>query len=282
MWRSRLVPYLLIAPSLLFLMALFAWPLAETTLAAFTDDSGYTLSFIKKMASDSNFRLSLKNTILLVVIVVPLQIAFALGLSMLLSKIERGRFTYLYIWTIPLGISDLAAGLAWLAIFTERGYLNSALNGLGLISGPANWMSYQNPVALFLAIVVAEIWRATPIVLVIVVAGLGLIPKEYDEAAKVFGASAWKRFIKITLPLLKPSLQTALILRTVMALEVFAMVFALAGRDFPILVGEAYQWQNLYQSTNMAAAYALLILVLSIIATVIYLRVLRVPKETLV
>ena len=59
------------------------------------------------------------------------------------------------------------------------------------------------------------------------------------------------------------------------------MVFALAGRDFPILVGEAYQWQNLYQNTNMAAAYALVILVLSIIATVVYLRVLRVPKETL-
>ncbi len=281
MWRSRLVPYLLIAPSLLFLMALFAWPLAETTLAAFTDDSGYTLGFVKKMAADSNFRLSLKNTILLVAIVVPLQIVFALVLSMLLSKIERGRFTYLYIWTIPLGISDLAAGLAWLAIFTERGYLNSALSGLGLISGPANWLSYQQPAALFLAIVVAEIWRATPIVLVILVAGLGLIPREYDEGAKVFGASAWKRFTVITLPLLKPSLQTALILRTVMALEVFAMVFALAGRDFPILVGEAYQWQNLYQNTNMAAAYALVILVLSIIATVVYLRVLRVPKETL-
>ena len=112
MWRSRLVPYLLIAPSMLFLMALFAWPLAETTLAAFTNESGYTFGYINKMMSDSSFTLSLKNTILLVVIVVPLQIVFALLLSVLLSKIERGRFTYLYIWTIPLGISDLAAGLA--------------------------------------------------------------------------------------------------------------------------------------------------------------------------
>lgn len=281
MWRSRLVPYLLIAPSLLFLLALFAWPLAETTLAAFHDGSGYTLGFIRKMGADSNFRLSLKNTILLVAVVVPLQIVFALLLGVLLGKIERGRFTYLYIWTIPLGISDLAAGLAWLAIFTERGYMNSVLNGLGVISGPANWLSYQEPAALFAAIVVAEIWRATPIVLVILVAGMQLIPKEYDEAGQVFGASAWKRFTAITLPLLKPSLQTALILRTVMALEVFAMVFALAGRDFPILVGEAYQWQNLYQNTNMAAAYALVILMLSIVATVVYLRVLRVPKETL-
>lgn len=281
MWRSRLVPYLLIAPSLLFLLALFAWPLAETTLAAFHDGSGYTLGFIRKMGADSNFRLSLKNTILLVAVVVPLQIVFALLLGVLLGKIERGRFTYLYIWTIPLGISDLAAGLAWLAIFTERGYMNSVLNGLGVISGPANWLSYQQPAALFAAIVVAEIWRATPIVLVILVAGMQLIPKEYDEAGQVFGASAWKRFTAITLPLLKPSLQTALILRTVMALEVFAMVFALAGRDFPILVGEAYQWQNLYQNTNMAAAYALVILMLSIVATVVYLRVLRVPKETL-
>ena len=75
---------------------------------------------------------------------------------------------------------------------------------------------------IFLAIALAEIWRATAIMLVILVAGIGLIPKEYYEAAEVFGASPWKRFVKITLPMLRPSLQTALVLRVILAFEVFA------------------------------------------------------------
>ena len=92
---------------------------------------------------------------------------------------------------------------------------------------------------LFLGIVLAEIWRATAIVLVILVAGLQLIPKEYAEAAEVFGATPWRRFTNITLPLLKPSLQSALILRTVLAFEVFAVVYAFGGRNFPVITGEA-------------------------------------------
>jgi multiple sugar transport system permease protein len=187
----------------------------------------------------------------------------------------------LYIWTIPLGVSDLAAGLAWLAIFNDRGYFNSLLSSLGLISGPTSWLSYNNPVALFVCVIVAEIWRATAIVLVILVAGVQMIPKEYNEAAEVFGARPWTRFIRITLPLLKPSLQSALILRTVLAFEVFAVVYALAGRDLPVLVGEAYNWQGAYQNTHVASAYALFILLVSIGTTLVYLRVLRVRRETL-
>ena len=72
----------------------------------------------------------------------------------------------------------------------------------------------------------AEIWRATAIMMVILVSGMGLIPKEYYEAGEVFGANGWQRFIKITLPMLRPSLQSALILRTLAAFEVFAVVTA--------------------------------------------------------
>jgi multiple sugar transport system permease protein len=189
--------------------------------------------------------------------------------------------THLYIWTIPLGISDLAAGIVWLAILTDRGYLNSVLNLLGVLDGPATWLSIRTPIALFVCVIVAEIWRATAIVLVILVAGVQLIPKEYSEAAEVFGAGPWKRFFKITLPLLKPSLQSALILRTVLAFEVFAVVYALAGRDLPVLVGEAYNWQAQYQNTHVASAYALFILIVSIGSTLIYVRALRVRRETL-
>lgn len=281
MHTSR-TPYWLIAPSVVFLLVLFVWPLTETALMALrTGDGAWTMQHIQKMTGDLNFGLALKNTLILVAIVVPLQMVVALSMAMMLQKIEHGRMGFLYIWTIPLGVCDLAAGLAWLAIFTDRGYFNSALNALGLVSGPVSWLSYENPVALFACVIVAEIWRATSIVLVILVAGVQLIPKEYNEAAEVFGASPWRRFVRVTLPLLKPSLQSALILRTVLAFEVFAVVYALAGRDLPVLVGEAYNWQGAYQNTNVASAYALFILAVSILSTLIYLRALRVRRETL-
>ena len=276
------LPYLLVAPSVVFLLVLFIWPLAETALLAFrTDDGAFTTRYLARMVGDLNFGISLRNTLLLVAVVVPLQVALALGMALMLQKMERGRSAFLYIWTIPLGISDLAAGLAWLAIFTDRGYFNSALQGLGLVSGPVNWLSYQEPLALFVCVVLAEVWRATAIVLVILLAGVQAVPKEYHEAAQVFGAGPWARFVKVTLPLIKPSLQSALILRTVLAFEVFAVVYALAGRDFPVLVGEAYNWQGAYQNNHVASAYALLILGLSIAATLAFLRLLRVNRETL-
>ncbi len=275
-------PYLLIAPSVVFLLVLFVWPLAETALMAFrTPDGVWSGQYISKMLGDLNFGIALKNTLILVAVVVPLQMVVALGMAMMLQNIDRGRMAFLYIWTIPLGVSDLAAGLAWLAIFSDRGYFNTVLSSLGLVSGPTSWLSYQNPTALFVCVVIAEIWRATAIVLVILVAGVQLIPKEYNEAAEVFGASRWQRFVKVTLPLLKPSLQSALILRTVLAFEVFAVVYALAGRDLPVLVGEAYNWQGAYQNTHVASAYALFILLVSMASTVFYLKVLKVKRETL-
>lgn len=280
--QPQRTPYLLIAPSVLFLLVLFVWPLAETGLMAFRNDEGvWTGQYISKMLGDLNFGLALKNTLVLVAIVVPLQIALALGMAVMLQGLDRGRMGFLYVWTIPLGVSDLAAGLAWLAIFNDRGYFNTVLSGLGLIDTPTSWLSYESPIALFVCVIIAEIWRATSIVLVILVAGVQLIPKEYNEAAEVFGASPWKRFCKVTLPLLKPSLQSALILRTVLAFEVFAVVYALAGRDLPVLVGEAYNWQGAYQNTHVASAYALLILVVSIASTLVYLKLLKVRRETL-
>ncbi len=279
MTNSRLLPYLLIAPSVIFLMLLFIFPLVQTIALAFTDQGGASLGNFRKMAGDINFGISMRNTFLLVAIVIPLQIGLALGMAVMLQKLEKGRDLVLWIWTIPLGVSDLAAGLVWLSILQDRGYLNSALFALGVINEPTSWLSYENPTTLFIGIVLAEIWRATAIVLIILVAGFQLIPKEYFEAAEVFGATGWTRFRKITLPLLKPSLQSALILRTVLAFEVFAVVYALGGRNFPVLVGEAYSWMRDNQNDGVAAAYAMLIMVISLAATLVYIRLLRTKPE---
>jgi multiple sugar transport system permease protein len=276
--NSRSLPYLLIGPATLFLLVFFVYPFVQIALQAFQGPDGYTLETFQSMASDWKFPSTVLNTLLIAVIVVPLQLAMALTMASVVVRLSRGRDTILYIFAIPLGLSDLAAGLIWLAVFEQSGFLNSLLASLGIISRPILYLSYQNLPTIFVAIVIAELWRATAVVMVILVAGIGLIPREYYEAAEVFGASPWRRFLRITLPMLRPSLQTALILRTIAAFEVFSVVLALGGTNVPVLVYQAFNAQFNLHDENTAAAYALVILAISVTATLLYMRLLRVPK----
>lgn len=279
--NRSVVPYLLIAPAVLFLAVLFVVPLVQTIWLAVSQDGSFSAANFQTLTGDLNFASAIRNTFLLTLVVVPIQIAMALVMGSMVAKVGGGRETILWIWTIPLGISDLAAGLVWLSILQNSGYLNSLLFELGIISRQANWLTYQTPVALFIGIAIAEIWRGTAIVMVIIVAGLNQVPKEFREAAEIFGASRWTRFRRITLPLIRPALQSALILRTVLAFEVFAVVYALGGTNMPVLVGEAYTWQNQNQNYGVAAAYAVLIMVISLAATVVYLKAVKVDPERL-
>jgi multiple sugar transport system permease protein len=276
---SRLLPYALIAPAVVFTAALFLYPFALVAIQAFAGaDGSWGWMNFKTMAEHWKFFLALKNTLWLAAIVVPLQLCLALAMAQMVARMQRGRDLMLYIWTIPLGISDLAAGIIWLTIFDQTGFLNTVLMGLGVVHEPAQFLGYTNTISTLVAVVMAEVWRATAIVLVILVSGLGLIPKEYNEAAEVFGAGAWQKFWRVTLPLLRPSLQTALILRTILAFEVFAVVAVLSGTQFPVLMGETYEWQFTLQDSSVAAAYAMVVLGISLLSTLVYLRVLRTPQ----
>jgi len=263
----------LILPSLIFMAALFLWPLIAGVTSAFTGPDGPSTVYLRRMLDDPYFWQATRNTALLIVVLLPLQFALALTMALLLRQRPRLAGLHFYIWVVPLAISDLAAGLVWLSIFTDRGYLNSALEHLG--AGSFSWLSFEHPVTMFLAVVVAELWRATSLVFVILVAGLQGIPRDYDEAAAVFGASYWQRLRHVILPQLRPSLQVALILRTILALEAFAVAQALTGRNLPLLVGETYQWYYTLQNPNVATAIALVVLVLSTVAAVGYLRLMR-------
>ena len=277
--NARILPYVLILPVTLFLCAFFLYPFVLVSQQAFgSSEGGWSLDNFREVVDYWKFPISLKNTLLLAAVVVPIQLALALLMATMVSKMEKGRDLVLYIWTIPLGISDLAAGIIWLEIFEQSGFLNSMLSGIGVIDRPMNLLTYQNPWIVFIAIALAEIWRATAIMLVILVAGIGLIPKEYYEAADVFGASKWKQFTRITFPMLRPSLQTALVLRVILAFEIFAVVAALGGTLFPVLMGETYAYQFDLLNSGAAAAMALIILGISIGFTLIILRILRVPK----
>jgi multiple sugar transport system permease protein len=276
--NNKALPYLLLLPATLFLLVFFVYPFVQVAVQAFVGPGGFTTDNVQTMVKNFRFWPSVRNTVLLAAIVVPLQLVMALIMASIVANLKSARNTILYIFTIPLGLSDLAAGIIWLAIFQQSGFLNSMLVSLGVVDKPIQFLTYQNAGVIFVAVLLAELWRATAIVMVIVVSGMGLIPKEYYEAAEVFGAGPWKRFLKVTLPMLRPSLQTALILRTIAAFEVFAVAQALGGTSLPVLVGQIYDWQFTQQQTGVAAAMALVVLAISIACTVFFLRVLRTPE----
>ena len=244
----------------------------------------WTLRYIETMVNDFRFVDALRNTFLMIIIILPIQFVLAIIMALVLQAQPRGSSLILYIFAIPLGISDLAAGLVWYAIFTQRGFLNSALTNVGLLDAPFIYIAPGREGWILLAIVLAEVWRATSIVMVIVVSGLQAIPREYIEAGQVFGASLWQRVWHVVLPLLRPSLQVALILRTILAFQVFAVVIAISGGDiFTVLSNETFRWYNRgdsgYNNPNVAAAYAGLIMLISLGVSFFYLRAVRTQEE---
>jgi multiple sugar transport system permease protein len=277
------LPLGLLAPTLIFLGLLILLPVAQAVLLSFkAADGTLGLDAYQRMFGDVAFAEAFRNTILLIVAIVPLQMVLALAMALLINSRFPGHGIFLYIYAIPLAISDLAAGIVWLSIFTENGFLNSALTALGLLKEPFQYLSYEHLQYVFLAVVAAESWRATAIVLVILLAGLQLIPREYFEAAELFGASRLRRTVEVVLPLLRPSLQSALIIRTIFAFQTFAVVLALAGRQLPVLGYEAYDWYYNNRNETVAAAFATLILVMTISVTIVYLRLLRVRETELI
>lgn len=276
--RRRRTPALwLIAPSIIFMTLMFAYPMLVGIGEAFTGPEGFTLEHVKRMLADPYFWPAVRNTALLIVVLIPLQFVLALTMALMLRAKPRLSWLYFFLWAVPLAVSDLAAGLVWLAVFTDQGYLNSVLTYLHLPT--FSWLNYQNYGSMFMTVVIAELWRATALVFVILVAGLQSIPKDYEEAAAVFGAGSWARLRYVTLPLLRPSLQVALILRTILAFQTFAVAQALTGQNFPLVVGETYRWSTSLQNPNVASAIALVVMFASMITAVFYLRVLRDQSE---
>lgn len=244
------------------------------------DTSQFTTRYIERMVNDRFFWPALRTTLLLIVLIIPAQFVLAIIMALVIQADLKGSGIFLYIFAIALGLSDLAVGIVWYSIFTQSGYLNSILQGLGLIDAPLTYLSADTRYWILIAVWLAEVWRATALVMVIVVAGMQAISREVLEAAEVFGASLWQRIRYIIIPLLRPSLQVALILRTILAFQVFAVVIVLSGGDvITVLANETYRQYFDLQNFNVAAAYASFILLLSMITSLFYLRAVRSHEE---
>ncbi len=244
-------------------------------------DGVFTTRFVEKMVEDRFFGPAWRTTLILMVLILPIQFVLATLMALVIHARVKANSLFLYIFSIPMGMSDLAVGILFFSIFTGNGLLNSVLEGVGILDDPKVFLSSDTRNWIIAAIVLAELWRATSIVMVIVVSGLQAIPDETLEAAELFGASYWKRVRYIMLPLLKPSLQVALILRTILAFQVFAVVIALGGGEIvTVLANETYRQYFELRNTNVASAYAVFILLMSLASAIFYLRAVRTQQET--
>jgi len=277
-YKKSASPYLLILPVILILVMLLGVPVIETFRLAFSHPVSPFGNFNRIMASGELWQ-ALKYTVLITAIIVPLQLILALALALFINMRFKGYLFMLYVISIPLALSDVSASLMSYSIFGPSGYLNKILINLGLIDSPIYFFGYVFQNRAFWVIVITEVWRATPLVFVILLAGLQSVNKEYLEAADVFGFSRWTKLRKIILPLLKPAMLSALLIRTLFAFQIFGVVWLLAGRDIPVLAGEAYFWQTMRHNPNVAASYGLTITLVLLVISWAYLVLLR-SRET--
>lgn len=268
--RARpLLSFALLAPSIAFLALVMVVPIVQTALLALSD-GGPTGGRFERMLADASFADALRNTLVVLLVLAPVQVALALPMALLVGSRARAYGWLFSVFAIPLLVSDLVGGFVWLAVFTERGYLNSAMQVAGVIGQPIPFLAGD---ALW-PIVVAEAWRGTAVAFVIVLAGVRLIPREVVETAELLGAGRVRRTFGVVLPLLRPSLASALVVRAIFALQTFAVAFALASGGTPVLAGEAYVAHAAGRDASLAAAYVLVLLASTAVGMVVYLRVL--------
>jgi len=178
--------------------------------------------------SDERFLTSSLNTLLFCAVSVPLQIVLGTVFALILHQNFFARGFFRAIGFLPWALPTAVMAVAWKWIFNDTyGVFNGLLIRLNIIGEPLVWLGKPN--LAFFCIVLAEVWKCTPFVTVIILAGLQSIPLELYEAISVDGASSWQRFKLITLPLLKPALLVAVIFRGVQALGVFDSIWVLTG-----------------------------------------------------
>lgn len=224
--------YGFILPLLLFILGLIFLPVVGTFWTSLFRDVAFLpqrfLGFSNyiRLLKDPNFWQSAKFTLLFALVSVALEVILGTIFALLLNeKLPlRGwlRASVLIPWAIPIAIS----ARVWELVYNYNyGLANFLLLKLGICSGPINWLG--SGTGAFLSLLLADMWKTTPFVTIILLAGLQAIPEELYQQAKVDGTNFYQRFLKITLPLLRPVLLVAILFRTIDALRIFDLVYVL-------------------------------------------------------
>jgi raffinose/stachyose/melibiose transport system permease protein len=230
----RRVPWLWAVPAVVLVLLLRYVATAAGAWYAFTDWDGISRSaeFIgfdnfREIIENPASRGALENTVLLAVTFVVVANAIGLGLALGLNRTLKSRTLLRAVFFAPVVMSSLAVSYVWQFIFSYTGPLNSFLDAVGLDSWQRAWTG--DPTWALWTIFVVLVWQFAGLSMVMYLAGLAGIPDELDEAAAVDGASTFRRFRKITLPLLAPAITVSVTLSLIYGLGVFDQVLALTG-----------------------------------------------------
>src|SRR5215475_3721105 len=267
---ERRLGWLLCAPAVIVMLAVAAFPIFY---AVWLSLQRYDLRFPQqaKFIGLSNYAAVLSPSspwwhalwVTLIITVVSVAVEFVLGmlLAVLMYRTIFTRGTVRTIILIPYGIVTVAAAYGWQYAWTPH---------IGYLVGPESAPLTKTATAVAI-IILAEVWKTTPFMALLLMAGLSLVPEDLLKAAKVDGATAWQRFWRITVPLMKPAILVALLFRTLDAFRIFDNIFILTGGSNGTYSVSILNYDNLFTGFNFGIGSAMSILILisvAIIATI--------------
>ncbi|MGH9969113.1 MAG: carbohydrate ABC transporter permease [Pyrinomonadaceae bacterium] len=279
---DRALAYVLIAPTVFVLLALSIYPLVHAVSLSLQVTSGgtaqWSLGNFARLFSDQFFLAALSHTLIYAASALTLEFFLGLALAVLLNNQLRGRRFFRTALLVPMMLPTVVVGVVWrLMLNPNFGAVNGTLKGLGANISSLTWTS--SPRLAMLSVITVDVWQWTPFMFLILLAGLQAIPQEPYEAALIDGSSAWQTFRHVTLPLLKPAILVALLLRTMDLLRVFDQVFILTegGPGFATETISLYIYRTAFRFSDFgyAAAMSFVLLVITNIISVFYIRVLQ-------
>lgn len=271
--------WLFILPTMAGLMILNIIPIIQTIWQSFfkTGAFGRGNIFIgfenyQRLFADESIWQALINTFKYAIVEVPFSIAIALVIAVMLNSKMRGRSAYRAIYFLPMVVAPAAVAMVWKWLFnSEFGLLNHMLNSIGLES--VHWLS--DPDIAIYSIAVVGIWGVIGYNMVLFLAGLQEIPRDYYEAAEIDGANAVQKFFKITIPLISPTMFFVVVTRVIASLQVFDSIFMMIDKSSQALpktqslVYLFYRYAFVENNKGYGSSIVVLLLVIIMMITVV-------------
>lgn len=234
--REQRTGWTLILPALIVLLLVYAYPILRAFwLSVYTQNLGTELqrffsglSNYQRMAGDGRFWQSLSNTAIFTTVSVLLELILGIAVALVLNQAFRGRSIVRTITLIPWALPTAVMGVAWAWIFNDQyGVVNDILRRLGLIDTGISWLG--DPTLAMIAVILADVWKTTPFIALLLLAGLQSISNDLYEAHSLDGATPWQSFWKITVPLLMPQIVISLLFRFAQAFAIFDLIQVMTG-----------------------------------------------------
>jgi trehalose/maltose transport system permease protein len=280
--------WLFMAPMLIVLALVAGWPLLRTMWFGLTDanlsDLGAAefigLANYSYLLTDPDWWNAVSNTLIFAGVSLSVETVLGLAIALTLNAHFRGRGLLRAAVLIPWAIPTVVSAQMWNWMYHDVfGVINEGLQVLGVISEPVAWTA--SPDTALLAVIMVDVWKTTPFMALLLLAGLQMLPQECYESARVDGVHPVKVFFKVTLPLLKPALMVAIIFRALDALRIFDLIYVMSGNNQDTMSMSVYARQQLvdFQDVGYGSAAATLLFLIIALITVVYLTLGKVGRE---